>query len=292
MITVFAPAGSSTQGAYVESAQIVQYAGYADDAGGILGDPQNLENTRIAMSLGWRPPGPPSMFDVLPFIIRERGGRRLLYELPRPLVREVAIAHPEYPGIAELGLRWYAVPCISGMILTIGGVDYPCAPFNGFYMATEIASRNLADKNRYNLLPRVAAAIGCPPSSDGLSLWKDRALLELHRAVLHSYARDGVTMLDHHAASEQYMEFAQREQAAGRPPSADWSWIVPPQAAPQCPVFHLPMNDLHAVPNFYHSRASDGDALRPNYDDEIRSRTRVRWDRLKRRYRAWRRRQD
>ena len=33
-----------------------------------------------------------------------------------------------------------AVPLVSGMILTIGEVDYPCAPFNGFYFGTEIAS--------------------------------------------------------------------------------------------------------------------------------------------------------
>ena len=33
-----------------------------------------------------------------------------------------------------------AVPLVSDMILTIGGVDYPWAPFNGFYFGTKIAS--------------------------------------------------------------------------------------------------------------------------------------------------------
>ena len=42
------------------------------------------------------------------------------------------------------------------MRLEIGGIDYPMAPFNGWYMGTEIGARNLADQDRYNLLPKVA----------------------------------------------------------------------------------------------------------------------------------------
>lgn len=292
IITVFAPVRGDALPAYVESPQVVQYAGYVDAGGHRVGDPNQIEATRIAMSLGWRPPGEPGPFDVLPLVIREPAGRRLLYDVPRSVVHEVAITHPQYPALDALGLRWYTVPCVSGMVLTIGGIDYPCAPFNGFYMGTEIASRNLADENRYDLLPQVAAAIGDPPGGDGPPLWKDRALLELNRAVLHSFERDGVTMVDHHTASEQYMEFVRREQACGRVPSGDWSWVVPPQAAPACPVFHLPMRDLRAVPNFYHSRASDGAGLAPSHDDETRHRLRVRWERLRRRWWNWRRRYD
>jgi nitric-oxide synthase len=288
LITIFAPVRNNDLPVYVESAQVVQYAGYVDGAGSVIGDRQNVEATRIAMALGWRPSGPPGMFDVLPLVIRHRG-RRLLYEVPPSVIREVDIVHPEYPRIAELGLCWYAVPCISGMIVTIGGLDYPCAPFNGFYMGTEIASRNLADENRYNLLAKVASAIGDAPDNDKRHLWKDRALLELNRAVLHSYDRAGVTIVDHHRASEQYMEFARHEHAAGRVPSGDWPWIVPPQASAACPVFHLPMRDLQAVPNFYRSRASDGGRLRPNYEHETRSRLQERWDRMKRRVRDWHR---
>jgi len=32
------------------------------------------------------------------------------------------------------------------------------------------------------------------------TLWRDRALLELNVAVLHSYEKAGVTMMDHHAS--------------------------------------------------------------------------------------------
>ena len=89
----------------------------------------------------------------------DRGLR--LYELPeRAIARGADRRTPSTRWFAELGLRWHAVPAISNMRLTIGGVHYPLAPFNGWYMGTEIGARNLADADRYNLLPAVAAADG------------------------------------------------------------------------------------------------------------------------------------
>ena len=92
-------------------------------------------------------------------------------------------------------------------------------------------------------------------------LWKDRVLTELNEVVLHSFKKVGATILDHHTASEQFMEFFQKERSAGREPSAEWSWIVPPQAAAACPVYHLAMEDHHTVPNYYGSAATDGAKL-------------------------------
>jgi nitric-oxide synthase len=269
---------------------VFQYAGYLLEDGGVLGDRKNLELTRSAAALGWSPPDPPSPFDLLPLVLRAGSGRRLLYEVPARLAREVEIAHPDHPGLASLSLRWYAIPCVSNMVLTIGGIDYPCAPFAGWYMATEIASRDLADVRRYDLLPKVAAALGL--DLDGDPLWQDRALTELNRAVLWSFERAGAAITDHHAASRQYMEFVKQEQAAGRVPSGDWSWIVPPQASSACPVYHLPMEDKHRVPNYYASRAEDGGALTLDRSLERRNRWRRRLDRLKRRIRNWRRQRD
>lgn len=53
---------------------------------------------------------------------------------------------------AALGLRWYALPAVSNMLLEIGGLEFPAAPFSGWYMSTEIGSRNLCDPHRYNIL--------------------------------------------------------------------------------------------------------------------------------------------
>lgn len=44
------------------------------------------------------------------------------------------------------------------MDLKIGGITYPTAPFNGWYMVTEIAVRNFTDSYRYNLLESIAEA--------------------------------------------------------------------------------------------------------------------------------------
>ena len=38
------------------------------------------------------------------------------------------------------------------MMLDIGGLQFTAAPFNGWYMSSEIASRNFGDEYRYNLL--------------------------------------------------------------------------------------------------------------------------------------------
>jgi hypothetical protein len=144
------------------------------------------------------------------------------------------------------------------MVLSIGGIEYPCAPFNGFYMASEIASRNFADVSRYDQLRAVAEVLAIDTARP---LWKDRVLTELNEVVLYSFKKVGATILDHHTASEQFMEFFQKERSAGREPSAEWSWIVPPQAAAACPVYHLAMEDHHTVPNYYGSAATDGAKL-------------------------------
>jgi len=156
-------------------------------------------------------------------------------------------------------------------------------------MGTEIASRDFADKKRYDLLPEVAEALGLTADDAKDPLWRDTALTELNRAVLHSFRAAKVTMLDHHTASRQFMEFHQREQAAGRRVAADWRWIVPPQASGITDVFHLKMRNFHPVPNYYVSRGADGQRLMPWHGDRYRSRMAANLDRVARRWKLWRR---
>jgi nitric-oxide synthase, bacterial len=86
MISVFAPVQPNQIPAYFESAQITQYAGYAQKDGSVIGDRQNVEFTRIAMSLGFRPPEPIGPFDLLPVLIRDKNDRRIVFDLPRDCV--------------------------------------------------------------------------------------------------------------------------------------------------------------------------------------------------------------
>lgn len=288
IISVFAPVKGDEHPAWIESEQLTQYACHQLPDGTVLGDRQNIEVTRIAESMGWKPPGEPGQFDILPWFLRDKADRRLRYDLKPGSVREVAIRHPTHTGLDELGLHWYTVPIVTGMILTIGGIDYPCAPFNGFYLCTEIASRDFGDVKRYNLLPAVARALGIETGSHN-PLWKDEALTELNRAVLASYNDAKVTIVDHHTVASQYMTFHGREQAAGRRVAGDWRWIVPPQASAAFDVFHLRMRNFHPVPNYYRSRGEDGLRLMPWYGDRYRRRWQ-RWsDRIARRWKIWKR---
>jgi nitric-oxide synthase len=202
-----------------------------------LGDPRSLAITRKALALGWHRPEPLGRFDVLPLIVIGADGRRHLHDVPRDAVLEVPIVHPEYEWFAGLGLRWHAVPAISNMPLVIGGIRYPAAPFNGYYLGTEIGARNLADTDRYDMLPIIAEHLGLDTSSVR-TMWKDRSLVELVRAVQHSFDEAGVTMADHHTESTRFLTHVRREEEAGRKCPADWSWIVPPLSGSTTPVFH------------------------------------------------------
>ena len=78
----------------------------------------------------------------------------------------------------------------------------------------------------------------------------DRALIELCAAVLYSFRRDGVTMIDHHAASRQFMEHHAAERADGRAVPGDWSWLVPPVSGSLSPVFHRYYDSEQQPPKF------------------------------------------
>lgn len=49
-------------------------------------------------------------------------------------------------------------------------------------------------------------------TSTPTTLWKDRALVEMNAAVLHSFQQSGVTIVDHHTASDSFMKHCENEQ--------------------------------------------------------------------------------
>jgi nitric-oxide synthase, bacterial len=250
LITVFAPDAPGLPGPRILNSQLVRYAGYETADGGVVGDPATADLTRLALDLGWPGGRPAGRFDILPLLVHEPGEPVTVHGMPADAVLEVAIEHPEFRWFADLGLRWYAVPVISDMYLDVGGVRYPAAPFNGWYMCTEIGSRDLGDSGRYAQLPVIAARMGLSTISDQ-NLWKDRAMTELNLAVLHSFTTTGVTITDHHTESARFLQHLEREERHGRACPADWTWIVPPAASSATPVFHRYYQDFNQVPNFY-----------------------------------------
>ena len=65
------------------------------------------------------------------------------------------------------------------------------------------------------------------------SLWKDKALVEVNLAILHSFQKKNVTISDHHSASESFMKHMEKEvrkreaslfycEVLGKPPPSLW----------------------------------------------------------------------
>jgi nitric-oxide synthase, bacterial len=249
-ITVFAPDDWLGPRVRIWNEQLVRYAGWRQPDGSVLGDPRNAGFTELAMRFGWRPPSRVGQWDLLPWIIETEHEDPRAYAVPPRAVLEVPITHPEYGWFGELGLRWHAVPAISHMRLQIGGIDYSAAPFNGFYLGDEIGSRNLSDGDRYDQVAAVARGMGLTLGSDR-TLWRDRAVVELNRAVLHSFDTAGVTIADHHSEARHFMRFAAKEEEVGRCPYADWAWINSHPVPPQTPTFHRLWTNVEVQPNFW-----------------------------------------
>lgn len=246
--SIFPPARPGRPHIRIWNEQLIRYAGHRRADGSVLGDPRYAEFTSAVTAMGWRGRG--TAFDVLPLVIDTPAEGPRLFRLPEDAVAEVPIIHPDHAWFADLGLRWHVVPVISHMRLTIGGVHYPCAPFNGWYMGTEIGARNLGDADRYNLLPLVAERLGLDTSQEA-TLWRDRALVELNVAVLHSFAAHRARISDHHTETERFCAHIDQEARAGRPVPADWTWIVPPLSGSATPVFHRYYYEADLRPNFY-----------------------------------------
>ena len=249
-ITVFAPRTHNIDPLRIWNHQLIRYAGYQDGST-VIGDSASIETTKLCEQLGWR--GPRTSFDVLPLVIQEHGQSPKLFELPKTSIKEIPISHPEIKEFSELNSKWYAVPIISNMRLDIGGIEYPMAPFNGWYMGTEIGARNLADADRYNLLPEVAKLMNLTTKSNR-SLWIDKALVELNIAVLHSYQQEGVTLVDHHTAAKQFKSFEKKEQNLGRKVTGNWVWLIPPLSPAATHVYHKRFTNDIVTPNFFYQK--------------------------------------
>ncbi|WP_371068528.1 nitric oxide synthase oxygenase [Sediminibacillus sp. JSM 1682029] len=250
-ITIFKQETIDGRNVRIWNHQLIRYAGYQTEEG-IIGDSSSIAFTKACQKLGWTGKG--TEFDLLPLVVQVGSQEPYWTDLPTDLVKEVSINHPDYPEVNELGITWYAVPIISDMRLEIGGINYEAAPFNGWYMGTEIGARNLADVHRYNCLPKIAKAIGLDTSSNA-SLWKDKALVELNVAVLDSFKRAGVNIVDHHTAAQQFHAFEQKEAANGRDVTGRWSWLIPPVSPASTHVFHNKYNDEVKTPNYFYQPA-------------------------------------
>ncbi|RNH97786.1 nitric oxide synthase oxygenase [Micromonospora aurantiaca] len=247
VVTILAPAlPDGPPPIRIINPQLVRYAAWPNPDGTVIGDPANRSLTQLALDTGWPTPPTRGPHDILPWLVATDDNRLHALPVDPTAVLEVRIHHPQHAWIGDLGLRWPAVPVISNMLLSIGGVIYP-APFNGFFMASEIAVRNLADNDRYGKLSEVVTRLHLDEND---RLRHDKALIVLQEAVLHSFETAGVTITDHHRESAHFARFVRREEAAGRTVVGDWSWLNSYPMTPQDPSWQRYYSTATAWPVF------------------------------------------
>jgi sulfite reductase alpha subunit-like flavoprotein/nitric oxide synthase oxygenase domain/subunit/hemoglobin-like flavoprotein len=252
VMTVFRPKRPLERwGPRIWNSQYIRFAAYEQPDGTIMGDKANLKLTQAIIRQGWTPPATKTAYDCLPIVIEAPGQAPRRYEFDPADVLRIPIEHPAYPGMADLNMQWGAIPVIANFNLEIGGVDYGCVPFNGWFMETEI-SRNLWEDERYGMASRIAQVIGLDTSTEQ-TLWRDRAFLELNAAVLHSFTKAKVTLVDHQTASQQFMAHDQREKRAGRECPAQWSWVTPAAGGSTTAVWHHEMRDFYLTPSYHYA---------------------------------------
>ncbi|XP_033173190.1 nitric oxide synthase isoform X2 [Drosophila mauritiana] len=246
-ITIFPQRTDAKHDYRIWNNQLISYAGYKQADGKIIGDPMNVEFTEVCTKLGWKSKG--SEWDILPLVVSANGHDPDYFDYPPELILEVPLTHPKFEWFSDLGLRWYALPAVSSMLFDVGGIQFTATTFSGWYMSTEIGSRNLCDTNRRNMLETVALKMQLDTRTP-TSLWKDKAVVEMNIAVLHSYQSRNVTIVDHHTASESFMKHFENESKLRNGCPADWIWIVPPLSGSITPVFHQEMALYYLKPSF------------------------------------------
>uniref|UniRef100_A0A670Z6M0 Nitric oxide synthase, inducible n=1 Tax=Pseudonaja textilis TaxID=8673 RepID=A0A670Z6M0_PSETE len=248
-ITVFPHRTDGKHDFRIWNNQLIQYAGYQMPDGTIVGDPANVVFTQLCIQLGWR--AKYGCFDVLPLVLQADGQDPELFDLPPELVLEVSMEHPTYEWFKDLNLKWYALPAVSNMLLEVGGLEFTACPFNGWYMGTEIGVRDFCDARRYNILQEVGRRMGLETNKLS-SLWKDKAVIEVNVAVLHSFQKQSITIMDHHSAAESFMKYMQNEYRIRGGCPADWVWLVPPISGSITPLFHQEMLNYIISPFYYY----------------------------------------
>ena len=246
VMTVFGPKSpGEAWGTRFWSSQFVRYACYELDNGKVLGDPANLVFTKYLIRKGlWTPPTKRSAFDVLPIVIKTPGcDQPFVSMLPDEFIFEVPIEHPTCASISDLNLKWTTIPVITNFNLTLGGIDYPCCPFNGWFLSTEIV-RNLTE--RYDIYKPWAAAMNMDLND---RLLKEKVSMEVQTAVLYSFEKNGYTIVDPTSVSNSFATHRRRERSKGRECPGQWSWIGG-LLGPTNSTWHTEMRDFYLSPQY------------------------------------------
>jgi nitric oxide synthase oxygenase domain/subunit/sulfite reductase alpha subunit-like flavoprotein len=209
--------------------QLLRFACYREGATEtLIGDPSELGFSQmVEVEHGWTPPNPRSRFDLLPLMVQAHPDRApIVRTLPPQYSSLVLLTHPRFEWFESLGLKWYAIPIVSNIHCTIGGLTYTACPFNGWYSVTEIV-RNLTDESRYDISRSIATKM-CINTHLESTLWRDLAMAEIGVAILYSFGKAGFGITDHHSMLESFYHWYYNELETRGYCPGNWKWIIPP----------------------------------------------------------------
>ena len=98
--------------------------------------------------------------------------------------------------------------------------------------------------------PKILGAEMGLDTSKNISLWKDKVSVEMNYAILHSFQKAGVSIVDQFSASEQFQEHFNNEvrERGGCP--ADWVWLTPSLSGSLTTLWHQEMLHYHLTPSY------------------------------------------
>ncbi|REB90574.1 nitric oxide synthase, partial [Staphylococcus pseudintermedius] len=73
-------------------------------------------------------------------------------------------------------------------------------------------------------------------------------------AVLQSFKKAGVSMVDHLTASKQFEKFETAEARKGRTVTGKWSWLAPPLSPTLTTNYHHGFSNETRQPNFFYKK--------------------------------------
>lgn len=65
------------------------------------------------------------------------------------VVIEIPNLFSRYKWFEELGLKWYALPAVSSLLLNCGGVEFSACPFNGWQVTVVVDLLSLFCTGKY-----------------------------------------------------------------------------------------------------------------------------------------------
>ncbi len=175
--------------------------------------PQQAAFVAAITKLGWHSSG--DLYEVLPLVVECAGFAPQIYPVPPEKALAVALVHPEHLWFKTLNLRWNTLMAVADQPLWLAGQGDRSPLVSGVQLSRAVVAW-LQEAEGESLLLRIAGYLRLDTQRDA-SLWRLKAMTTLEEAVLWSFERAGVTVVETYSAARRFAAFVAAETAANRP---------------------------------------------------------------------------